>query len=435
MTDWHPLFIRPVACFSLGILLVVLFAAPGRATQSLSAAPFTVTTVQADTAAGTSGRPSPRVDAAPPPFIFGPDIPIRPDPDASAATAPDAAHNDNLFLWTLNSISRHLPGRLVTILIVGLFMGVPVVLAGGFGSVFLFMETGCLKGLLGVLGWLAALVAGLINGLLLGTWVGALEPFAWTGVIVGGLGYPLGLIRAQRILKQLPRADYLTWKHTLTGGAMVGTGAGSVLSAARSAGILFKGGGSFGGGGASGSFGSAKATIAVQTATAPGAVIPGPVDMASGAATPQTSASDSRVCRWTRAAMRQVRRFRWYHGLAFVLIVLIFLPVGMGLTAVLQRPHLHLGVAITASLIWGWMLLVQVDRFQRIHNASLPIALFLLFGGIQFAAASQAPYTHLAITVAVALVIGLGLRALRQMEEEPAPPKEGPFQGGASGQW
>ncbi|NBB74902.1 MAG: hypothetical protein GVY35_14680 [Bacteroidetes bacterium] len=378
----------------------------------------------------------------------------------SAAVQSDTSDGDqHASLRGLKALGAVVPSRLFEVLLVLAFMVTPVICAGGFAAVALFLDAGCLRMGLAVLGWGAALLGGLLIGGVLGTGLGALSVFGWAGVIAGGLGYPVLFLRARTKIKQLPQAEYLTWKHTLTGGALLGTGAGSALSVVRSAGALFKGsGGSFGGGGASGSFGggqvaqvatasaqgaSASSTVGLTSSAAPGvgAVSAGVASTRSAAAAADdqgraSSASGSRVKRVGRAVWRLVRRLRWYHGVAFVLVLLVFLPVGMGVGTVFQRPRLLLWIVGVYTLFRVPWLLVRSGI--EVAATLYVVSLFVALAGIAMAAESQAPYRHLAIAGVIAGLVEVGYFVLPNTLPEVTAPsgREAPFRGGgASDRW
>jgi len=257
-------------------------------------------------------------------------------------------------------------------------------------------------------------------------------------------------------VQQLPKADRLTWKRTLTGAALIGTGAGSVANVARSAGALFKGGGgSFGGGGASGSFGSAQAAAAAaakgtaaKSAAAPGAAALGAVgtgaassDEASSetaepgarpAFNPSTRRSPSQRS-WLDAVAEQWHRLRWYHAVAFVLIGLIFLPVGMSASAILQNGNLLLGLVLVGLSVWASVEFVNTERLGEFRGLVAFLFMALLTASFWLANHSTAPYWHLA---GVGAVVGAGAlyRAWRRASDEAAPDRPAPFEGGAASQ-
>jgi len=367
--------------------------------------------------------------------------------EAAARAAADTSEGDqHAVIRGLNALDDVLPSRLMEGLIVLGFMLIPLASAVGFGAVALFSESGGLRSLLAVMGWLAALVGGLITGGMVGTLIGGLAFFIWTGVIVGGIGYPVLYAQTRKRIKALPREEYLTWKHTLTGAALLGTGASSAASLGRSAGALFRGGGgSFGGGGASGSFGGAQ--IAQGTAaSAQGASAPGVAVLAAGAAPAVAGGGAAvrggRLKRWTRAVLGFGRRLRWYHGVAFVLIGLIFLPVGMGVAAIFQRPRLLLWIAGLYTLCRAYWLIIRTwpegDPPEAVAGLFIMLLFMTPFVGGALAAASQAPQWHLVITLIIAAAIEVGFFVLPDNRPEAGAPaeQESSFRGGgASERW
>lgn len=384
---------------------------------------------------------------------------------AGAAQADTSDDDPHAVIRGLNALSAFIPFRLFEVLLVLSFMVIPVMCAGGFAAVALFMESGCLRIGLAMLGWGSALLGGLIIGGLLGTALGGLSFFGWTGVIVGGLGYPILFLRARKKIEQLPRAEYLTWKLTLTGGALIGTGASSAASLGRSAGALFKGGGgSFGGGGASGAFGGgqiAQVTAAAAQGTgAPGAVVltsnTAPVavgavstGMASAGTTESADGKDrvsattgSRIRQFGHAVRDFMHRLRWYHGVAFVFIVLVFLPVGMGVTTIFQRPRLLLWIVGFYALCRTYWLVFRIAPEGEPPQAITAIFTMLLvsspFIGGALAAASQAPQRHLVITLIITVLVEIGYFVLPNnlSRESTQTDREAPFRGGdAAEQW
>jgi len=358
--------------------------------------------------------------------------------EAAARADADTSNADqHAILRGLNALDDVLPTRLFEVLLVLSFVVIPIVCAGGFAAVALFSESGCLRVLLAIMGWLAALLGGLIGGGLLGTLLGGgLAFFIWTGVIVCGIGYLILYARAGTYIKQLPREKRLTWKHTLTGAALLGTGASSAASLGRSAGALFKGGGgNFGGGGASGAFGSGQ-IAQVTAASAQGGSAPGAVVLTSGAAAAAVrggaSVRSGRLHRWAQAVLGFARRLRWYHGVAFVLVLLIFLPVGMGVAAVFQRPRLLLWIVGVYTTWRALVLLVQAVPTRDTSGAVVGIMFIAFFISPVFAAESQAPYWHLTIVGAVAVVVEIGLFVLPDNRPKADPPsrRKPSFRGG-----
>lgn len=288
---------------------------------------------------------------------------------ASAVTAapPDSA-NVEISVGASESWIEALLEFLILGIITILLLAVVGAFTGGFAAVSIFMETGCLRFVVFGLGWVPACIAGFLVGIFLSESTGW-DVLMETGLQVGFLGYPIGWAWGLRRANQLPREEYLTWKHTLTGGALLGTGAGSALSFTRAAGLLFKGGGgSFGGGGASGSLSSAPSVSAAAAASsgsvsATGAVALGGTGSgatATGKQTVSERTAPSSKASWMRRRLHKVghriRSLRWYHVAAFMLIVLIFVPVGLGVATWLQNPDVLIFVTAAAALIGGYRL-------------------------------------------------------------------------------
>lgn len=363
---------------------------------------------------------------------------------ARAAQAAPSADDRHAIIRGLNTLGDVLPPQLLLALLLLGFIVIPVGSAVGFAAMALFSESGCLRGILAVMGWCAALLSGLMGGGLLSMWLdGGLSFLAGTGVVAGGLGYPILYLRAREKVRQLSQAEYVTWKHTLAGGALLGTGVSSAASLGRSVGALFKGGGgSFGGGGASGAFGSGpvasvSATTA-QGASAPGAVASSTAAVSAVRATSEAgrSAGGRRIKQWTQAVAGFTRRLRWYHGVAFVLIGLVFLPVGLGVASIVQRPRLLLWIAGVYTLCRAYRLIARTSPKGNVSDVITGIFTMLLFmapfvGGA-LAAESQAPQWHLVITLTIAAVIEVGFFVLpdhRLKADAPSSPAAS-FRGG-----
>lgn len=264
-------------------------------------------------------------------------------------------------------------GPILAILL-GLLLAFPTVLL----AVSLVMDGGCLRYILFGIGWLFAIFYGLLTGALVG------KALLGLGFLVTPIthlfmwGYPVAAYWGYKKLQSMPPEQYRAWDQTLSGGALLGFGAGSIAGLARSVASGFGGfgGGSFGGGGASGSWsgatsaaGSASATVAGgasstgAAATATGgsaqaaAVAAG---TAPGVATerstgPATDSSDSRGF-WTRLR-RWVQKFQWYHGFAFVLVTLVFVPLGLGTIQALQNTTVFVVVLVCVVVYSGYKLL------------------------------------------------------------------------------
>jgi hypothetical protein len=357
----------------------------------------------------------------------------------------------------------------VEVLIFALFLTLPAAFPVGFAAVALFMDSGCLRAVVAGLGWLSAVLHGLMIALILidmaGWPAGLLGLAFWGSTLTFGLLYFWGRRRVGR----LSEAERLTWKRTLTGGAFIGTGVGSMLNAARSAGALFRGGGgSFGGGGAGASFGSAPAAtapIASPGVASPGAVAQGTAVLGHASTSSTTAAAGiaagsagilqqirSWSRSWLRATMEQLQRLRWYHGIGFLFTLLIFVPVGLGLTAILERPRVLLGIVGAVAMLRLFYLGVRLmDAFgmfsamsQSVNTGSSaqrvlpPVLLMLLLVGLiatpMLAAESQAPQWHLAIACAVFIAVEGALFFLP--DTNPAVDNAPPFGGGStSARW
>ena len=342
--------------------------------------------------------------------------------------------------------------------------------AGGFGAVAIFTDTGCLRALFFVLGGGVAMISGLVVGLLVGSVIGGEGPFAMVGLFAGGMLYLFAWGWTRNRAQQLSSTDRLTWKHALTGGAIVGTGVGSFANVARSAGALFKGGGgSFGGGGASGGFGGAQAAAAAPVkgaavksaavrAAAPGALAVGtagsasspedspPGDDAAAVATSSETPSENEASvkqriveafgpmgTWLNAAVRPLRRFRWYHGVAFVLVGLVFMPVGMGVSAILQNGNFLLGLVLVGLSVWAGVAFVTTERFGELRGLAPILVMGCIVASVRLAGYSTAPYWHLA---GVAIVVGVVALYRSQMRRSSAAEADAaPFEGGNASAW
>lgn len=312
-------------------------------------------------------------------------------PSASQHTPDEAdASGDSSSVHISITTSEHPVDAFFEFLVLGVLAGLLFAVVAafiiGFAAVSIFMDTGCLRFIVFGLGWIPACFTGFISGIILSDLIGW-SVLADAGAQLGFFGYPVAWTWGYRRAKQLPREQYVTWQRTLTGGALLGAGVGSVLNLARSAAVLFKGGGgSFGGGGASGSFGSLQtgSAHAGVTAISPsGSSAPAGNALVLGAAGGSATTTSSRVQpasstpterssdtaglgRRLRHVVRWMRHLRWYHGCAFVLVVLIFVPVGVGAAAWLQDPKTLIFVtAITLAVsLYRW--------FHRRAAASAP---------------------------------------------------------------
>jgi hypothetical protein len=264
------------------------------------------------------------------------------------------------------------------LLLLGLLLAFPVVLL----AVSLAMDGGCLRVLLFGVGWLFSIFYGLIVGGLVGKGILGLD-FVVTPVVQAFMwGYPLAGWWGHRQLQSLPREQRAAWKQTLTGGALLGFGAGSVAGLLRSAGSVGGGfggvgGGSFGGGGASGSWSGASvggsatgvqgsgAVVGTMGTAAAAVVAGGPSSLPPDATrlVPPPGGLWSRLRRWGRT-------FRWYHALSFALTTIVFLPLGLGTMTALQNRSVLL-FALGAGAVYGaYRLIVRPGRRPRRLDAS-----------------------------------------------------------------
>lgn len=264
---------------------------------------------------------------------------------------------------------------ILTILL-SLLLAFPTVLL----AVSLVMDGGCLRFILFGMGWLCAIFYGLLTGAIVGEELLGIELLIKPIFYVFMWGYPVAAYWGYKKLEAMPQEQYRAWDQTLTGGAFLGFGAGSVAGLLRPVGSGFGGfgGGSFGGGGASGSWsgasgatggvsstaagGTSSTTAGTATTTAAGSSEAAAV--ASGAAPGvDTNASSSTSSNasgsqglWTR--LRQwFQKFQWYHGLVFILVTLVFVPLGLGAMQALQNTKFLIFVLVCVVLYSGYKLL------------------------------------------------------------------------------
>lgn len=250
------------------------------------------------------------------------------------------------------------------LLFLALLLAIPTTVLG----VSLVMDGGCLKYLLFGLGWLFAVFYGLLFGGIVGEMVLGWEALVGPLVHVFIWGYPAAAWWAHNKLQSMPPEQYKAWDQSLTGGALLGFGAASAASLLRSVfalkggGFGGFGGGSFGGGGASGSWSgaaSAAAGAAPASASSSSAGVSGAASAASAGVVPAaTSADDPRPssqaasnARGFRARLRAwADKFEWYHGLAFVLGTLVFVPLGLGAVHALQNTEVFVFVLVCIGI-------------------------------------------------------------------------------------
>lgn len=253
----------------------------------------------------------------------------------------------------------------ILVLLLGIVVGVPT----GLLAVCLVMDSGCLRAALFIVGWGIALLSGTITGgilalILEGVGLGSetigeamLSNVFGAGPFLFFFGYPVAAVFGKRWFDSMSRERFLTWKQTLTGGAMLGFGVGSVAHLLRSVFALKGGsfggfgGGSFGGGGASGSFqgtavGASSSAAGGASGAAAGSAGVAPGVAGTGGAATASSGTSTSVRTYLTRAKDWLLRFQWYHVLAFLLITLIFVPLGLGTVEILQNTEVLVSVLL-----------------------------------------------------------------------------------------
>jgi len=283
-------------------------------------------------------------------------------------------------------------GPIVTILL-GLLLAVPTVLL----AVSLVMDGGCLRYILFGVGWLCAIIYGLLTGAVVGEAILGLEFLVKPIAYVFIWGYPIAAYWGYKTLQAMPQEQYQAWDQTLTGGAVLGFGAGSVVGLFRSAASGFGGfgGGSFGGGGASGSWSGASgaagstavtgagggSATATRAASASAGGVSTVAAVATGAApggtrtnVPGSSGSGSAPLGFWARWSRWFRKFEWYHGLVFVLVTLVFVPLGLGTMKALQNTTFFVVIVVCGVAYTGYKLLYRTSSGSE--SGPSPIATF-----------------------------------------------------------
>ena len=333
------------------------------------------------TRAGTANDEAFRADGARLTRLTGPDNAVGPSiheqsaPDKLGSSSPQLREERSWRIWGLNVLVGGLLVVLVLLAVVAPF----VVLA-----VSLVMDGGCLRYGVFAVGWLLSgfggtavtLVIGLFATEALGLSSDVFESIALVVISAYFFGYPVAAWWGWRWLQSLPRKRRRAWKQTLTGGALFGFGAGATAGLAPAAGSGFGGfgGGSFGGGGASGSWSassagkaaasaSGKASSATGTSAGGAGTSVGGAGASGSAGLPATGAAAGATAAdgWWDRLQKQWRRFRWYHGVAFVLAGLSFAALGAWVVAALQQ-KVNPGVVALGSLwafvgfvLWRWL--------------------------------------------------------------------------------
>lgn len=286
---------------------------------------------------------------------------------------------------------------IVLVPVLGLLFAFPATLL----AVSLVMEGGCLRYILFGLGWVFAIFYGLLLGAIVGEEILGLaflvEPVGYTFV----WGYPVAAWWGKQKLQSMRREQYQAWEQTLTGGALLGFGMGSIANLLRSiftlkgGGFGGFGGGSFGGGGASGSWSGASGaaggvssgatgSAASSTASTATTVAQGTAQAAATAAVPSKagdplpdSSSKTSHSKGFWARLRHwFQKFQWYHGVIFVLVVLVFVPLGLGTMQALQNRDVLIFVLV-CTIVYGGI------RFLRRNPEAPTSALSTIssFGG------------------------------------------------------
>jgi hypothetical protein len=259
---------------------------------------------------------------------------------------------------------------------IAVLFGIPTSVA----AVTVAMDDGVLRFGLSFVGWVLALVGGFFAGSLCMGLAGtildtkSLGPGAlWLifgGIVAFLVGHGAARVRIRRWLRSLPREKAVAWRRTLTGGALVGAGVGSVAKLLRSlftlkgSGFGGFGGGSFGGGGASGSWSGASGAASASSAGAGAGAGSGAAGAApaASAAAQGTEAAASERGRWLT---QWRRRLHWYHAAAFGLVTLVF----YGVASVTMELFPFWGAVVPAAVVvagglWRWGASLKGERYR-----------------------------------------------------------------------
>jgi uncharacterized membrane protein YgcG len=302
-----------------------------------------------------------------------------PDPSADAPAQESASSSvetesvgENVLEWVFGVL---ILGPIV-LLLMSLLLAFPTV----FLAVSLVMDGSCLRFILFGVGWLCALILGGLVAALVGEGIFEIEFLSKSIFYLFTWGYPVAAFWGHRKFQSMSPERYQAWKQSLTGGALLGLGAGSIAGLARSAASGFGGfgGGSFGGGGASGSWSGTSGTAGSAASTAAG----GTSSTAAGTATTAAGSTSEAAALTTGAApgvagtesagapdegagsrgwwtrLRQwFQKFQWYHGFAFVLVTLVFVPLGLGTMQALQNTKFFVFALVCVVVYSGYKLL------------------------------------------------------------------------------
>ena len=321
--------------------------------------------------------------------------------DASAQEfAPSSAETESVGENVLEWVFGVLILGPIVLLLMSLLLAFPTVLL----AVSLVMDGGCLRYLLFGVGWLFAVFYGSLTGALVAEGILGLEFLVKPIFYVFTWGYPAVAYWGHQTLQSMPPERYQAWKQTLTGGALLGFGAGSIAGLLRSAASGFGGfgGGSFGGGGAGTSWSGASGAASGASSTAPGSASAAAggtstataggasagaagsgattvgssakaatvetgiaVDASGGDETSPDAPADTSDAPGLWARFKQwIRKFQWYHGLAFILVTLVFVPLGLGTMQAVQNTEFFVFVLACVVVYGGYNL------FRRYSGSS-----------------------------------------------------------------
>jgi uncharacterized membrane protein YgcG len=325
------------------------------------------------------------------------DVPAQEFAPSSAETE---SVGENVLEWVFGVL---ILGPIV-LLLMSLLLAFPTVLL----AVSLVMDGGCLRYLLFGVGWLFAVFYGLLTGALVAEEILGLTVLKKPIFYVFTWGYPVAAYWGHQKLQSTSAERYRAWRQTLTGGALLGFGAGSIAGLLRSAASGFGGfgGGSFGGGGAGTSWSGASGAAGGASSTAPGSASAAAggtstataggasagaagsgattvgssakaatvgtgiaVDASGGDETSSDAPADAPLGLWARLE-RWIRKFQWYHGLAFILVTLVFVPLGLGTMQALQNTKFLIFVLACVVVYGGYKLFRRYSGPSRYSGSS-----------------------------------------------------------------
>jgi hypothetical protein len=274
---------------------------------------------------------------------------------------------------------------LILVPVLGLLFAFPATLL----AVSLVMDGGCLRYILFGFGWIFAITYGLIFGAIVGEEILGLEflvePIGYTFM----WGYPVAAWWGNRKLQSMRRERYRAWEQTLTGGALLGFGVGSVANLLRSiftlkgGGFGGVGGGSFGGSGASGSWSGASGAAGSVSSSSAGTATTAAQGTAQAAATaavpskaaeasPDSSADASPPNGFWERLRHRLQKFQWYHGVIFAIAALVFVPLGLGTMQALQNRGFLIFVLVCTILYGGVRFLRRNPEASKAAFSTIP---------------------------------------------------------------